>query len=70
MLIVVDRDPGDEHPDPARAGVVAHRMRRLMRIGYCEALALQIAESDVDVREIARLVDAGCPLPTAARILL
>lgn len=70
LILVVDRDPGDEGEDFARAGVVAHRMRRLVKLGYCEAEALVLAQNNVDPREVADLVTRGCPLHTAARILL
>lgn len=65
-----NRDPGDEHEQAARGGVIARRMRQARQLGYEHAAALQIAESDMDIRELARLIDRGCPLRLAADILL
>lgn len=68
-MVIADRDPGDETYDPIQAGVIAHRMRRLSSLGFAGARALELAETNVDVREIARLVDKGCPLELAAEIV-
>ena len=44
---------------------ITWRMRRMLSLGADSALAAEIADSDVDVHDIERLLKAGCPLELA-----
>jgi len=44
---------------------IAWRTRRLVRLGADAELAATIADSDVDVHDIERLLKAGCSLELA-----
>jgi hypothetical protein len=44
---------------------IGWRVRRLVSLGADEALAATIADSNVDVHDIERLMKAGCPLELA-----
>jgi hypothetical protein len=46
------------------------RLDQLVRLGFSEAVAAAMTASAVDLAEARKLVAAGCPLGTAARILL
>jgi hypothetical protein len=48
---------------------ISWRRQRLVSLGASAELAATIAESDVDVHDIARLLKAGCPLELAWTIL-
>jgi hypothetical protein len=48
---------------------ISWRRRRLVSLGADADLAAEIAESDVDVHDIARLLDGGCSLELAWMIL-
>jgi hypothetical protein len=71
IVVIVDRDPGDEHGDDvADAAVVAQRMRRFRMLGYELGQALELAHNGCDPRVVADMVSRGCSLETAARIVL
>lgn len=71
VVVLVDRDPGDEQAeDFANAAVVAQRMRRFRMLGYELGHALELAHHGCCPREVASLVERGCPLDVAARIVL
>jgi hypothetical protein len=59
-------DKVTEH-DPVRRW----RLDELRRAGYlaCDALVLS-SRTDVDLHEAVRLLEAGCPVETAMRIIL
>ena len=48
---------------------ISWRRQRLVSLGASAELAATIADSDVDVHDIARLLEAGCPLELAWTIL-
>ena len=48
---------------------ISWRRQRLVGLGASAELAATIAESDVDVHDIARLLKAGCPLELAWTIM-
>jgi hypothetical protein len=48
---------------------ISWRRQRLVSLGAGVELATTIANSDVDVHDIARLLKAGCPLELAWRIM-
>lgn len=51
--------------------VVAWRIESLLRVGYDDSAAIYLAESrEVDLHLACRLVETGCPVDTALRILL
>lgn len=51
--------------------VVAWRIESLMRAGYDDGAAIYLAETrEVDLHLACRLLDGGCPVETALRILL
>jgi hypothetical protein len=53
------------------ARVLDWRIEELLRAGFPELLALELAATtEVDLHAAVRLRDLGCPPETAARILL
>jgi hypothetical protein len=58
----VDRDGGEEH-----LALVYWRADQLARLGLSRLVALSFAETG-DWREVAALVDRGCPPEVALRI--
>jgi len=53
--------------DPVRSW----RLERLIAVGFPRDTALALSErSDVDLHVAARLLERGCPVDTALRILL
>lgn len=51
--------------------VIAWRIESLLRVGYDDYAAIDLAESrHVDLHLACRLLDSGCPVETALRILL
>ena len=56
--------------DPADDDVTVAQWRtdRLLALGYPLRDAAYLALSDVDLHEIERLIDNGCPAETAVRI--
>lgn len=62
--------PGTAGPAGAiPTSVLTWRRRRLLEVGFPEALADQLARGRVDLHEILGLVDCGCPPELAAAIL-
>lgn len=49
--------------------VVRWRTQRLLEIGYELREAARLAFSRIDIHDLERLVDRGCPLETAVRIV-
>lgn len=50
---------------------LAWRIETLLRAGYGRRAAIELAErADVDLHAAARLLERGCPVATALRILL
>jgi hypothetical protein len=57
--------------DPKEALVLEWRAQTLVRAGFDEAAAIDLAVSKhVDLHAAVRLVERGCPPETALRILL
>jgi hypothetical protein len=59
----------------SRESVEEHLVRRwrldqFVALGFCHAVAATMTASPVDLASARKLVAAGCPLETAARILL
>jgi len=50
--------------------VLLWRITRLVEAGYCDACAIEIACSPIDLHTAVRLLERGCPPETALRILL
>lgn len=51
--------------------VQSWRRERLEAVGYTRAQALMLSERvDIDLHLATRLIEDGCPPPTAVRILL
>lgn len=65
--MIIDRDPGDEHPD-ADLDVYVWRMERFVDLGYTLDQASELAANRKDVHEIEKLLLAGCRHDLAARI--
>ena len=53
-----------------RDNVIAWRLHVLLRVGYPVHDAELLAEADVDLHEAVRLIELGCPVLTAVRILI
>jgi hypothetical protein len=45
------------------------RIKRLSQIGADDELAAEIAASDIDLHDVERMLDAGCKLELAWRIM-
>jgi hypothetical protein len=59
----------DGHTEESR--VASWRFEALRRAGYDESAARELAtRTDLDLHAAVDLVQAGCPIPTALRILL
>lgn len=56
MTVIIRAPGGDE---------VRWRRQRMISLGADAELAATIADSDVDVHDIERLIKAGCPLDVA-----
>ena len=52
-----------------RESVEAHRERRALNLGYDPHAARLLAESDADLHDLERLLDAGCSLSLAFEIV-
>jgi hypothetical protein len=50
--------------------VLRWRLEQFLELGFGLVNAAMLADSDADLSAARRLVDRGCPPPTAARILL
>ena len=58
-----------EHPRTKDLGVFLWRFQRSMEMGFGRRLAGRIAVTEIDLRELERLVSLGCPRRMAYRIL-
>ena len=68
--IIYDRDPGDETPSVRDLDVVAWRYDQLEDAGYPVELAIALAErADVDLHKAIELLERGCTVDEAIRIL-
>jgi hypothetical protein len=57
-------------PLSRRSDVTSWRIDQLLRAGYDDEAALVLAlDRDVDLRKAVALLDRGCPVDTALRIL-
>ena len=61
--------PADDDPDEDLV-VWRHRYQEARRAGFEHVQACEFAQSDVDVGELRRLVQAGCEPRLIARIVL
>ena len=60
----------ETRPETEEERVVAWRAEALLRAGYKNGSALELAiRSDVDLHFATNLVRSGCPVETALRIL-
>lgn len=50
--------------------VELHRLKEALRLGFKFSEAAMFATSQADTGELRRLISAGCPPETAARILI
>jgi hypothetical protein len=57
-------------PSNTDAEMFRYRKTRLMALGFDGVLLELLVESPADIHEAERLVKSGCPLDTAAHILL
>lgn len=59
-------------PDGLPEGTLVRRWRRsqLIAMGFTPHDATALAKAPVDLGEVRKLVEAGCPLETARRIVL
>jgi hypothetical protein len=64
---MVDRD--QEREDLERA-VQSWRFEQFVRLGFTRELSTALAESRVDLSQVRRLIQSGCPPDTASRIVL
>lgn len=65
-------DLGLSNPDWLRldedVSVAGWRTERLLALGYERPEATRLAFSGIDIHELARLIEKGCPRDTAVRI--
>lgn len=68
MAVAVEAVRVDDTEDER---VIRWRLEQLAKAGYSWACAMVIAANrDVDLHRAVKLVQAGCPVETAVRILL
>lgn len=57
-------------PSVTEAGMRDYRHRELSRLGFGGAILDVLADASTDVHLARQLIESGCPLETAARILI
>lgn len=61
----------DQVPDEHEREILAEwRIEQFRRLGYLYPAALELAQARVDHHELERLIERGCSLDDARRILL
>lgn len=69
--ILSDREPAVASPPIGDPKTVAWRYDQLRKAGYSIRSAALVAErQDVDLHAAIEIVESGCPVPQALRILL
>jgi len=65
--VLINRDPRDELPEPWR--VLLWRQEELERAGYPVHVAMDLAESSVDLHVACQLLERGATVSEAVQIL-
>jgi hypothetical protein len=60
----------DQEREDLEAAVRSWRFEQFLRLGFTTELSTALAESRVDLSQVRRLIQSGCPPETASRIVL
>ena len=60
----------DQEREDLEAAVRSWRFEQFIRLGFTTELSTALAESRVDLSQVRRLIQSGCPPETASRIVL
>ena len=60
----------DREREDLEAAVRSWRFEQFLRLGFTTELSTALAESRVDLSQVRRLIQSGCPPETASRIVL
>ena len=60
----------DRERDDLETAVRRWRFEQFSRLGFTRELSSALAESRVDLSQVRRLIQSGCPPETASRIVL
>jgi hypothetical protein len=61
---------GDQEGEDLETAVRSWRFEQFVRLGFSTELSSALAESRVDLSQVRRLIQSGCPPETASRIVL
>jgi hypothetical protein len=61
---------GDQEREDLETAVRSWRFEQFVRLGFTTELSSALAESRVDLSQVRRLIQSGCPPETASRIVL
>jgi hypothetical protein len=61
---------GDQEREDLETAVRTWRFEQFVRLGFTMELSTALAESRVDLSQVRRLIQSGCPPETASRIVL
>ena len=61
---------GDQERGDLETAVRLWRFEQFVRLGFTTELSTALAESRVDLSQVRRLIQSGCPPDTASRIVL
>jgi hypothetical protein len=61
---------GDQEREELETVVRTWRFEQFVRLGFTSELSTALAESRVDLSQVRRLIQSGCPPETASRIVL
>lgn len=68
-MTVADTDHEQERVEQAEEDRLSRRYFEARQYGFTREEATAFSNGDVDIGELRRLIAAGCPAATAARIL-
>ena len=61
---------GDREREDLETAVRTWRFEQFIRLGFTTELSSTLAQSRVDLSQVRRLIQSGCPPETASRIVL
>jgi hypothetical protein len=61
---------GDREREDLETAVRTWRFEQFVRLGFTTELSSTLAQSRVDLSQVRRLIQSGCPPETASRIVL
>jgi hypothetical protein len=60
----------DQEREDLETAVRSWRFEQFIRLGFTTELSSTLAQSRVDLSQVRRLIQSGCPPETASRIVL